>query len=671
FAGLLIAPRAGLAVEPSARAVTGQLPLVGDREIFQPGTQPCTLPGVSTSCFHTDHTDEFDRKFHPAQNDVLLMHSGELPVASDGTNPPRLELACGGCHGGYADYSPFDTWRGTMMAQAWRDPLARAAIAVANHGLSQAKIDFDSGLYDDGPRGQTGRTAGDMCIRCHSPIGWLEGNSLPADGSRINGKQMDGVQCDFCHRIVNPIDPRNTYEVPSNYNVIGGLPDSLLDPQVFENQYVPALHNGNFIVNQTGRKIGPHADPVDLEQHPLDALVESDPEVAAANSSFMRSSQLCAVCHNVTNPILRIPAGHAAAGQRVPVERTYTEWYFSDFGPTAKGNPNLPLDPTDPGQRSCQDCHMPKVDGFGADPSLAGAGAIPERQIAQHTFVGGNTWAQDMIPFFFPDQLPLIAVFDAVQEKARQNLESAAELSTTLDGATLRVEVENLTGHKLPTGYPEGRRMWLHVVGYDASGARVFESGGYDAASAELAHDASLKLWAAEYGIRKPGEEPTPSFHFILNNVILKDNRIPPEGFDVARAAAEAAVIVRDERDCDGYVAAFGAEGSAAHEAACDDLDFSGSGEGESDGKDVVFYDLSSAPAPVAKVDVTLRYQTASKEYIDFLTDPNNTGDYTDRFTLGLKLAWQLTGMSPPVAMRSVVGCAPGPPCQDQPGSPS
>ena len=34
------------------------------------------------------------------------------------------------------------------------------------------------------------------------------------------------------------------------------------------------------------------------------------------------------------------------------------------------------------------------------------------------------------------------------------------------------VKVTNLTGHKLPTGYPEGRRMWIHLMAY-AIGRRV------------------------------------------------------------------------------------------------------------------------------------------------------------------------------------------------------
>ena len=47
----------------------------------------------------------------------------------------------------------------------------------------------------------------------------------------------------------------------------------------------------------------------------------------------------------------------------------------------------------------------------------------------------------------------------------------------TAAGDTVRVV--NLTGHKLPTGYPEGRRMWVNVKVWDG-GALVHEVNPYD-----------------------------------------------------------------------------------------------------------------------------------------------------------------------------------------------
>ena len=47
--------------------------------------------------------------------------------------------------------------------------------------------------------------AGDYCLRCHTPKGWLEGRSHPADGSALQAGDIDaGVTCALCHRMVDP-----------------------------------------------------------------------------------------------------------------------------------------------------------------------------------------------------------------------------------------------------------------------------------------------------------------------------------------------------------------------------------------------------------------------------------------------------------------------------------
>src|SRR4051812_42784903 len=63
---------------------------------------------------------------------------------------------CQACHGnGYKNdktFLPFDTWAGTMMANAARDPVFFAALAVANQ---------------DAPASST-----EHCVRCHSPTSY-------------------------------------------------------------------------------------------------------------------------------------------------------------------------------------------------------------------------------------------------------------------------------------------------------------------------------------------------------------------------------------------------------------------------------------------------------------------------------------------------------------------
>jgi hypothetical protein len=57
--------------------------------------------------------------------------------------------------------------------------------------------------------------------------------------------------------------------------------------------------------------------------------------------------------------------------------------------------------------------------------------------------------------------------------RAGEHLTQAA----TLDVNGNNVRITNMTGHKLISGYPEGRRMWLNIKFYDANGVLVEEIG--------------------------------------------------------------------------------------------------------------------------------------------------------------------------------------------------
>ena len=98
--------------------------------------------------------------------------------------PVQASNNCSYCHGNYNNVvAPFDTWVVSMMGQSARDPVWHAALAIAN---------------------QDANLSGELCIRCHAPGAWLAGHSSTGDLSQFTQDDFDGINCHFCHRVVNP-----------------------------------------------------------------------------------------------------------------------------------------------------------------------------------------------------------------------------------------------------------------------------------------------------------------------------------------------------------------------------------------------------------------------------------------------------------------------------------
>jgi len=246
---------------------------------------------------------------------------------------------------------------------------------------------------------------------------------------------------------------------------------------------------------------------------------------------------------------------------------------------------------------------------------------VPARpDMPRHDLTGGNTFIPDILPAMYPLDVDSLALADG-KARATTMLQLAATLEGTPEPFGLTVRVTNETGHKLPSGYPEGRRVWLNVRAVDESGTPVFESGAYDAVTAVLDHDDQAKIYEVKPGLSPAvagvvGLPPGPSFHFVLNDTVYSDNRIPPRGFtNAAFEQIQSAPV--DYAYADGQY--------------WDDTPY-------------------FLPASAETAHVTLYYQTLSKEYVEFLNDENETN------SVGLDLynAWAANGKSTPVAMASV-----------------
>jgi hypothetical protein len=341
----------------------------------------------------------------------------------------------------------------------------------------------------------------------------------------------------------------------------------------------------------------------------------------------MQKGEFCGSCHDVSSPeieqngVLTIARKFWHEGMQtelaMPIERTYSEWknsLYADLiyrdGLDFSGNGQMPY--ITKGE-TCQGCHMPQSDSMAARACTFTQPGDRTDNLRTHQFAGGNAWIPQVIKNIYGDELELVEdgikeLLDLTTTYAENMLQlNSAAIEVQLvsnDGTEMVVDVKvtNLTGHKLPTGYPEGRRMWLNVVAIDDNKAQIFESGAYDAVSAVLTEDSQIKVYESLQGIWNESNgtcevedgSNQKMFHFVLNNCILKDNRIPPLGFTGGDNIELKSVP-------DTYPVS------------------------PLNSSQRVNYDVTRYVIPVTGVqfpvtiEAVLKYQTASKDYIDFL----------------------------------------------------
>jgi hypothetical protein len=636
---------------------------------------------------------------------AVLMFAGAVAYAAltvptdielPGTQPGEIGNLespdkCDNCHGGYnSAVEPAHTWRGTMMANAGRDPIFWATVAIAEQ-------DFDG--------------VGDLCIRCHSTTGWLAGRSTPTDASGLLDSDDDGVDCDYCHKLTDPDNSEHVGEMNAPYVANdGGNP-----PIAYRGNGMSSMWGGN-------EKLGPYAN--------------TNAKHKFLPSQFHRSSDMCGTCHDVSNSAVgdlahnngaQIPLAQGtfsgtpgaavegkAAFNNFPfmygvVERTFSEHKASLLAQTPVSSYNeLPVelragaiqaayessilagtsgDYEDGTTRlfSCQTCHMRPVTGQGCNKNPA-----IRKDLPLHDLTGGNYWMPDVIKYLdTQNQLRLgggltdtqITALDDGKLRAQKQLSQAASL--LLEGNALRVV--NLTGHKLISGYPEGRRMWLNVRWYSADSSLLREDGKYgEVATIDVDGDgepetavksiidpdgAYTKIYAAHYAMTQEWAQQLrnlgysadltlsydrvsgavdktlgqlasqqagtyhETFHFVLNNYVAKDNRIPPYGMSYDASQIRNTLPVP--------VTQYGDPGSGGRYRHWDRV-------------------VLSPPSGAVSATINLLYQPTSWEYIQFLLLANNKqnaflaneGEY-------LLDAWLNTNMAAPYVMASVQWSAP------------
>lgn len=428
--------------------------------------------------------------------------------------------ACMSCHNQLQDADGNDIsigldWQTSMMANSARDPYWQAAVIreITDHPWAREAIENE-------------------CSRCHMPMSSYQERMVGQSGAflshipvmdaqtHLDNLAADGVSCTTCHSIT-------------------------AEGQGTEESFV-----GHFKVDEaTPMGERPIYGPFEVEAGQT-RIMHSASGFIPEQSTHIQESAFCASCHTLITHTL---GDEGEVLGELPEQVPYLEWLYSDYAD----------------KTSCQDCHMPEVNGEAAISSVMGT---PRENVSRHVFKGGNFFMQKMLGKY-RDELGVPATTQAMNLGAMRTIEHLQENAALLAVSTPRVSedmiafdvtVTNKTGHKLPTAYPS-RRVWLHVVVRDAHGDIVFESGrlnpdGSIEGNDNDQRDGTFEPHYAEVSSQEQVQIYEPILVDVDGNVTTglltalnytKDNRIPPLGFDVSAVEERVAVQGAAKTDSD------------------------------------------------------------------------------------------------------------------------
>jgi MYXO-CTERM domain-containing protein len=438
-------------------------------------------------------------------------------------------------------YAPWFGWQGSMMANAARDPVFWAGVAIASQ---------------DQPGGTTD------CVRCHAPRAFIEGRGESIAIDELQPNDLAGVECELCHRTIEDLSvpPGN-----ARYTI------------------------DDVVVGAAVPRRGPFSydDGVGTPPHPY----VQDPTIG--------SSRLCGTCHDVTTNRERVDDDGNGLGVDFGEQRTYSEWQGSVF---AQAGDDF---------RSCQDCHMPAVTDMPACFDNANAGHSHPTGGRRHDLVGANRFMIELLrgeygsmgsdeidDFFFDNSIDRLD--ELIATAATMEASGPADVDLGAGLAGLDITVTNESGHKLPTGYSEGRVMWIEVVA--SYGDQVVWSSGRWTQGTGFEQDPQLRSYRGVAEELESGD----TFHLLRDDHWVEDTRIPPRGLQQS---------IQTDPVGDRYAPL--PDGSWPN---YDATSYSFAGD-----TTVVDATPEQSDDDVLTVDVRLLYVINTPEYVQFLADENQT----------------------------------------------
>ncbi len=423
--------------------------------------------------------------------------------------------ACVNCHGqdpdGIAstlpdgtDVNVVDDWRSSIMANSARDPFWKAKMRqeILTNPEHEEEI-------------------GNFCTKCHAPLGR---HAMEATGTesytfahlQTDTAGLDGVSCVACHQ------------------------------QTDEN--LGNEHSGNLHYAQEQVAYGPFESPL---VSPM-ALQSGYEPVFSMHISDAGS---CAGCHTLITNTVDLEGNNT--GETFIEQATYHEWLNSEYGEDA-------LNVT------CQSCHMPELPEQVPIGLAAGYDTPGRAPFSLHTLVGGNKLMLEIMRDN-KDTLGISADTEDFDATIQATLDMLQFQSLVLDieemerdDETLKigVSVENLAGHKFPSGYP-ARRLFLQVTATDeATNEVIFSSGEWDDAFYLTDEDEGFEphhnVITSEdqvqiYEMVMADTEGNPTTVLERADDYLKDNRLPPLGFSTTHEVYDTTLIVGNALTDDNF----------------------------------------------------------------------------------------------------------------------
>lgn len=477
----------------------GDEPVIGEENSSDTQVPIPLVEDDTTTDDTTANTDEDDSgdTFSPALPIVTSDNSFRSTHFSGSGN-------CAQCHNGLTDAAGNDVsieadWSTSMMANATRDPFWRAKVASEIHRNPDLKPVIE-----------------EKCTRCHAPMANVEADyegSITGifEEGFLNPQNpyydhaMDGVSCTACHQIADDGNLGTADGFSGEYSIVNpGAAERTAFGQYTDPATEPMLTNTGF--------------------RPTPAEHISD-------------SAMCATCHNLKTPFVDEDGNLMSntPDTEFPEQMVYSEWENSAFADSATA-------------RSCQDCHMPRTDGVKI--STRPMNLAPRDAFSRHSLVGANTTMLDILATNRAALGVSANGFDTAIARSRAMLESAADIEVVNqarlnDELYVQLRINNRSGHKLPTSFPS-RRAYIHFTVTDGNGTVLFESGrtNPDGSIQGVDADSDLSRYEPHYDeITRPDQvqvfeaimqdtDDHPTYTLLRAASYIKDNRIPPAGFD-------------------------------------------------------------------------------------------------------------------------------------------